>query len=397
MTFQMTVKSGDLFNQGHEAPPGKTHPRPTLYGHAYCDQAGGRGSEQQESELARIYGDLGTENAYALIGLRIGPMLWQMLTGDLGARKVQDIDACKDVAVRLRALEADIAAMPARADELRSRSNSLVSRPSRVRRPEEVIPGSATEHVKLDLALKLLGAVYDQNAELYALIQDLHTVTADQHALLFEALAASETRKELVVNLQDLLKNSDRFRRVPDDEPLTIAERRRIEADELYESLKTMPALPGAAQVRPWLTQREFGSLLRVTPATTSRWTRGLHLPSRPVDRPWEAHAIPVERLIEYPPGPDGKRRSNAKWRRIWFPGIKAAFWHARGEKVQETAIELMSEYPKAQGWADRDRKPTLRSLAPLDLSEPFASEYAAARSGEDAEVVTGEVVDAGD
>ena len=409
LTFQLAVKAGVFYNQDNLAPPGQKHPEPSLYGHAYVDHT--VKDSREVNELEHIYGDLGTENAYALIGLRVGPMLWDMVMGDLGARKVQDIELAMEVAAELEMQEADIAALPGRAEELELRSSELANRPASVKRPSRVtVPEALTVHAKLDLALRLLhrvteqnDALFDQNVELRGLMQEMHEVSARQHHLVLDAWAMSLRQKDLAVELQDLLVNPDRFRRVPDDETLSAADQRQLKIGELRALLATnQPALPAATWIRPdggWLTLQELAELVqRDFSVVSSRWVKGTNMPRRAEDRPWDPDAartgaIPVE-LAEWTDD-DGVVHA-ARYRRVWLAPIPEAFWQARGEKVQERLAELQTHWPKAQGWSDRDGNPSDRSLAPLRLPEPYASQYAAAcAGGHHAEIVAaGEIVD---
>jgi hypothetical protein len=383
LAYQMAIKGGDEYNTSYDPPDGLTHPRPGLYAVALVGHLDSKDEQKRaESELARIYGDLGIENAYAVLGLRAGELLSQYLITNKvitnkGARRVQDVEQAKDVLARLEAKRADVRAIPAAVEAIKAQSSELLHSQSRVMRPDELeFPESATDSERLELVLAYSRAIFDQNEEHRELHLKHHELVMEAVYQALQGMQLADEREELSLRLKDLLINKETFRRVPDNETLTQAETRRLTIGELAAALEpSPPALPPAV-VRDWHTTSEIADLDGVAPTTVSRgWVPGTHLPKRPDRRPWDREAIPVEKLITYPDG-----TTNAKFRRVWVPKIKPSWWTPQ---MREKSVEMRSRWPKSQMWSDRDGNQTLRSLAPLELEEPLASEYAEAHRDE--------------
>lgn len=335
LAFQLGVRAGAIWNADREPPGPLAPPEPIAYAHALLDHGNAR-------EMSRIYRGLNRKQAFELLSGRASEVMWELVTGTLGARKVPDIDAYVDVLHELRATEQDLEGLAEAARTLRAATDTPARLPQ--------APRNAFLSTKLDFVIA-------QNDMLLCQNQELRSLALQGHEQTFEAVRLSSRRAALVRRLDELRWEEGTWRRIPDGEPVPVINWDEIEARRLGHAL--LPAPAEQPQERDWLLVAEFCDVAGVDKGTASRWMNG-RAPDSP-HAPWLPGEVPVDEC--------------AGVRRLWVPGIRPEFF--KTPLMRERLSELLATWPRQQGWTDESGRPTGKARKRLKLPEPFASEYA--------------------
>jgi integrase len=265
---------------------------------------------------AHGYFDKNTLRGRELLSGIATELAWRMLTTELGARKVRDAAAYREVLRRTAILGAELQQVQ------RSISTLLKDPPSR---------------------------------------------KDEQLRTLLEVQALNEQREQLRERLNELEQRSERLRhdpatRTPASDELSDEELvdRLEEVDREFASSSTPRAsrareLPVPVREPPWFTIPEAASVMDISYPQIARWAKGKHLPYPAGDprNPWSPERIPIDVSR-------GERR-----RRISVQHVNPAY--LQGDARRRRLAEILARFPAR--WSDRDSK------APLVLPAALADD----------------------
>lgn len=350
--YQATLVAADLWNKENSPPPGEREHDAELYASAVADH--------KDRSLAAVYGDTATERAYEVLSGRAIGGLWKLLRGESGQRKRPNIKVLREKAEQLAQCEQEMQTISAEAKRLgadqmvRSRRSQELSASSKPAWSVEL-----SDSKKLDLALRHLEALREQNAVLINSSEDLRALAGANLAALGRLHELTFKHGRLLTELNDLFHNEEHWETVPDDAPEGAE---KVDPGFLRELLSPalVPERLQQAAVRDWLTFVEFGAIFGVKRRQVCNWVDGRQQPRIAL---WDVAAPPpVDEHL-------GKSR-----RRIWVPGLRAAIFQT--ERYRRERDRLLCVWPDSQLWTS-DEQPNTAALTPLQLRSPHAEAYA--------------------
>lgn len=217
------------------------------------------------------YGDLSNAQGrekWTAVAIEVN---WQMLTGDMGARKALDADGFRAAVRERNAVAAEIGQLRHQID-----------------RSFAAMETTARSTPRSDAIMK----------QILELLRAQTEVTLDhRHERRLEARL-----RELDVELERIRNDPARVVLVPDDAP-PGAERvdlDRIEREETVACVAIVPALGAMPAVRDWITVNELADLAGVSRPSARRWAGGqlLPFPARDPRNPWVTEVPPVDRGV---------------------------------------------------------------------------------------------------
>ncbi len=214
------------------------------------------------------YADISTERGREKWTAVAAEVNWQMLTGDMGARKAQDAAGFRAAVRERNAVTAEIELLQQRIDS----AFAAMERTARVTRRGD------------DAMTQILNLLRAQAGVSFELSLERRLETR---------------RRELDVELERIRHDPNRLVLLPDDAPPEDqrVDLDRIERDEAAVGGGMVLSFGGKPAVRDWITVNELAELASVSPASARRWASGQLLPFPAGDprNPWLTPVPPVD------------------------------------------------------------------------------------------------------
>ena len=340
---QLAEASGRLFNERHPATGADSNPPIPYYAAALLDNG------DVESDMRALYGDRRTLAMLEVVAGRASEIGWELLTTGTGERKRPNIEAYEQELIRLWRIEDEERHLAQVAETLQAR-HALGG--------QRALPrAEASEPSRLDVVLR-------RQEDLITMVKELKGELLESAGVTHQLVQLSRLKADTLAKLALFKYDKSTWVPVPDSEPPGAE---KVDLDAVEKGVLGKALTPGdkPAAIRKWLTFSEFCRLIDLPArSTVTRWAKGEHLPSRPDRRPWEPDQIPVDFSL------------GANYRRIWVPGVNERFWQTRTRR--EAVDDVLSRWPKEQGWTTKDGEPTARCLRPLRIPAPWGTQLAA-------------------
>ncbi|MGA8365641.1 MAG: hypothetical protein WB709_14155 [Solirubrobacteraceae bacterium] len=337
---QIAEGAGRIFNERYPATGGEVNPPIPYYAAALLDNGGA------ERDMRALYGDRKAPAMLEVVAGRATEIGWEILTTGVGLRKRPNVEAYEQELIRLRRIEDEERRLEQSAQRLQAKH----ARPG----PLPALPaGEQGETNRLEVIMR-------RQEDLIALVEELKGELLEGSAITHQLVQLSRQKADTIKKLDLYRLDQGTWLLVADADP-PGAEKIDWEAIDKGKLGKPLMPVEGASAVRDWLTFREFCEIIDLQARSTlTRWAKGEHLPARRDRRPWEPEWVPVDDTL------------GTNYRRIWVPGVNEAFWRTRLRR--EELANMLSRWPREQGWTTKDGEPTPRCLTPICVSAPTAA-----------------------